>query len=323
MIVLTGGAGFIGSNILARLNSLGREDVLVVDNMTKADKYRNLVGRKFSDYVAKSDFLPMLAAGKFGKIDAILHQGACTDTMEYDGDYMLRNNFDYSKALLHYAVDHKIPMVYASSAAVYGHTELALENDGAEAPLNIYGYSKLLFDQYFRSLAHTISSTVVGLRYFNVYGNGEAHKGRMSSMVYQFYNQVKETGVAKLFGGFGPYPPGGQKRDFVYVEDLVDMNMYFLEGPSRQTVVNAGSGRTSTWNDLANAVIKEVGSGRIEYIDFPEGLKDKYQFNTWADHTHLRSLGYNKPFKTLDEGVHAYLSTIEQGTAQFKAFPAV
>ncbi len=322
MIVLTGGAGFIGSNILRRLNSIGRDDVLVVDNLTRADKYRNLVGCQFADYFAKGDFLPVLTSGRLGKVDAILHQGACTDTMEYNGDYMMRNNFDYSKELLHYAVDKRIPMVYASSAAVYGHVELAVEDAGDEAPLNIYGYSKLLFDQYFRSLAPKIESTVVGLRYFNVYGNGEAHKGKMSSMVYQFYHQVKDTGVARLFGGFGPFGPGEQKRDFVHVDDLVDMNMHFLDGPARQTVVNAGSGQSRTWNDLAKAVINEVGHGKVEYIDFPEGLKDKYQFNTWADHKHLRSIGYDKPFKTLEEGVHAYLTDIDRATAKFKAFPA-
>lgn len=320
MIILTGGAGFIGSNILKRLNGLGQSDILVVDNLTNADKYRNLVGASFTDYMAKADLLPALASGMLGKVTAIIHEGACTDTLEYNGDYMIRNNFDYSKALLHYAVDHKVPMVYASSAAVYGHCELADENDGSEAPLNVYGYSKLLFDQYLRLLAPKIESTVVGLRYFNVYGNGEAHKKKMSSMVYQFYHQVKSTGVARLFGGFGPYGPGEQTRDFVYVKDLVELNLFFLDRDPVQTVVNAGTGVSSSWNDLARAVIKTVGSGRIEYIDFPEALKDKYQFNTRADHKHLRSLGYDKEFYSLESGVHDYLSTIESEVARFKAF---
>jgi len=321
MIILTGGAGFIGSNILRRLNSLGLTDILIVDNMKSADKYRNLVDKSFADYVPKQDFLEMLNAGKFdGPIEGIFHQGACTDTMEYDGDYMLRNNFDYSKAILHYALDRKIPLVYASSAAVYGHIEIAIEDEGTEAPLNIYGYSKFIFDQYVRRVTPGAASTVVGLRYFNVYGNGEAHKGRMSSMVYQFYNQVRNSGVAKLFGAVGNIGAGEQTRDFVYVEDLVNMNLHFWQArPPVQTIVNAGTGTNRSWNDLANAVIAEVGSGHIEYIPFPESLKDKYQFATRADVSKLRGLGYEREFHTLEQGVHAYLSTLESETAKFRS----
>lgn len=319
MIILTGGAGFIGSNLLERLNQDGQNDILVVDNLTSSDKYRNLVGKRFSDFVPKNEFLASLEAGKFKGIQAILHQGACTDTLEYNGDYMMRNNFEYSKSLLHFALGKNIPMVYASSAAVYGHSEVADEDASDEAPLNIYGYSKLLFDQYAKRFFNEAESTVVGLRYFNVYGNGEAHKGKMSSMVFQLANQVRETGVARLFGGIGKYGPGEQTRDFVYVDDLVAMNLHFLRGPVLQSVVNAGTGVSSSWNDLANAVIHHLGKGKIEYFAFPESLKDKYQFNTRASLEKLRKLGYENEFSTLADGVAKYLEKMPIEAAKFSS----
>jgi ADP-L-glycero-D-manno-heptose 6-epimerase len=318
MIILTGGAGFIGSNLLKRLNALGEKNILVVDNLKNADKYRNLVGADFSDYIGKDRFLEALPANKFSKVEAIFHQGACSNTLEYDGDYMIRNNYDYSREILHHAIAHRVPLIYASSAAVYGHSEIARENDRSEAPLNIYGYSKLLFDQYVRHLTRGIDSTVVGLRYFNVYGNGEGHKQKMSSMVYQLYNQVLRTGVARLFGGIGAYGPGEQSRDFVHVSDLVELNLFFWQRDPVQAVVNAGTGVSRTWNDLAGLVINEVGHGKIEYIPFPTELKDKYQFNTRADLSYLRSLGYDRDFHSLEEGVHQYLSTIECELDRFR-----
>lgn len=320
MIIVTGGSGFVGSNILKRLNAEGETDILVVDNLKKSDKYRNLVGATFSDYLSKEDFLSLLQAGQFGReVSAIFHQGACTDTLEYDGDYMMRNNYDYSKALLHFALDHKVPLIYASTAAVYGHAEVATEVPENEHPLNIYGYSKLAFDQYVRRNWADAQSTVVGLRYFNVYGNGESHKGKMSSMVYQFANQVKSTREAKLFGGIGKYGPGEQTRDFVYVKDLVEINMYFWKNPGKQAIVNAGTGVSSTWNDLANAVISTLGYGEIKYIDFPESLKDKYQFNTRSDVSQLRSLGFDREFYSLQDGVRDYLTTMDAETAPFRS----
>lgn len=317
MIILTGGAGFIGSNLLERLNQDGEDDILIVDNLTNSDKYRNLVGKRFRDFIPKNEFLPLLVAGNFQGVRAILHQGACTDTLEYDGEYMMRNNFEYSKSLLHFAIDNKIPMVYASSAAVYGHSEVACEDAGDEAPLNIYGYSKLLFDQYAMRLYGQASSSVVGLRYFNVYGNGETHKGKMSSMVFQLANQVQQTGVARLFGGIGKYGPGEQTRDFVYVDDLIEMNLHFLRGRVTKTVVNAGTGVSSSWNDLANAVIRHLGKGKIEYFDFPESLKDKYQFNTRASLEKLRELGYERESVSLNEGVATYLSKMSVANSKF------
>jgi ADP-L-glycero-D-manno-heptose 6-epimerase len=318
MIIVTGGAGFIGSNLLKRLNELGEEDILVVDNLKKSDKYRNLVGARFKDYIGKGEFLDVIAGNKLSNVTAVFHQGACTDTLEYDGDYMMKNNFDYSKSLLHYALEKRVPFVYASSAATYGHAEVASEEPRNEYPLNIYGYSKLIFDQYVRGLMPQIDSTVVGLRYFNVYGPAEMHKGKMSSMVFQFYQQVKTTGVARLFGGIGPYGPGEQTRDHVYVKDLVEINLFFWQRDPVQAIVNAGTGRNRSWNEVAQAIIKYVGQGKIEYFDFPEGLKDKYQFNTRADLTRLRALGYNRPFYDLETGVPDYLSSLEASLAPFR-----
>ncbi len=311
MTILTGGAGFVGSNLLKRLNAEGVEDILVVDNLKNADKYRNLVGARFADYVDRFEFRRLLEEGKApAKIDAILHQGACTDTLEYDGAYMMRTNYDDSKALLHLALERGVPFVYASSAAVYGHARLARETPEDEWPLNVYGYSKLEFDRYVRRRLPSASSTVVGLRYFNVYGPGESHKKRMASMVFHLANQVRETGVARLFGEYMGHAPGESSRDFVFVEDLVEMNLFFLRSGGK-AVVNAGTGVLRTWNDLARAVTGALGQGRIEYIDFPEGMRGKYQLGSQADLTLLRSLGYDRPFVSLEDGVRRYLSMRE------------
>ncbi len=318
MTILTGGAGFVGSNLLKRLNAEGHDDVLVFDSLKNADKYRNLVGARFADFVDRLEFRRLLAEGKApAKIEAIFHQGACTDTMEYDGAYMMRTNYDDSKALLHLALDRKVPFVYASSGAVYGHAKSSEEKPENERPLNVYGYSKLEFDRYVRRLLPQAESTVVGLRYFNVYGHGEAHKGRMASMVYHFARQVRETGVARLFGAFGDFGPGESTRDFVAVTDLVEMNLFFFERGGK-AIVNAGTGKARTWNDLARAVIAALGTGRIEYIDFPEGLKDKYQLGTQADLTQLRKLGYEKPFVSLEEGVRRYVTSMDAEAAGFR-----
>ncbi len=320
MIILTGGAGFVGSNLLKRLNAEGIDDILIVDNLKNGDKYRNLVGARFADIVDRFEFRRLLEADKAPvKIDAILHQGACTDTLEYDGAYMMRTNYDDSKALLHLAIDRGVPFVYASSGAVYGHARMATEGPENEWPLNVYGYSKLQFDRYVRRLLPQGDSTVVGLRYFNVYGNGESHKGRMASMVYHFTKQLQETGVAKLFGEYAGYSPGESTRDFVYVKDLIDVNLHFLVGKGTRGIVNVGSGVLRTWNDLANTVIATLGKGQIEYVDFPEGMKGKYQLGSQADLAGLRALGYGKEFTTLEDGVRDYLTTMDAETAKFEA----
>jgi ADP-L-glycero-D-manno-heptose 6-epimerase len=321
MIILTGGAGFVGSNLLKRLNADGRDDILIVDNLKNSDKYRNLVGAKFLDFVDKHEFYVRVDHGDFDSepVDAILHQGACTDTMEYDGKYMMQTNYEASRSLLDYALRRGVRLVYASTAAVYGHASEAIESPEAEAPLNIYGFSKLAFDNYARRVCKDAKSLVVGLRYFNVYGPGEQHKGRMASMVYQFARQIKETGVAKLFGGIGPFGPGESTRDFISVHDLVEINMFFLQRDPVAAIVNAGSGVRSTWNQMAQAVIEALGTGKIEYIDFPKSLESKYQFDTRADLTRLRGLGYDRPATELRAGVKDYIGSIDQAEARFRA----
>lgn len=321
MTILTGGAGFIGSNLLKRLNEDGVDDILVVDNLKNGDKYRNLVGARFADIVDRFEFRRMLEEGKLpAKVEAVLHQGACTDTLEYDGAYMMRTNYDDSKALLHFALDRKVPFIYASSGAVYGHARVAVEAPENEWPLNVYGYSKLQFDRYVRRLLPGAESAVVGLRYFNVYGHGESHKGRMASMVFHFANQVRETGVARLFGEYEGFGPGESTRDFVSVRDLVEINLFFLRNGGKG-IVNAGTGVCKTWNDLAHSVIGAVGSGRIEYIDFPDGMRGKYQLGTQADLTQLRGLGYERDFIPLEQGVHEYVTTMAAEEAPFRPAP--
>ena len=308
MVIVTGGAGFIGSNILKKLNGLGKDDIVVVDNLTKSDKYRNLVGVKFFDYLDKNDFLHRLEAQQFGNVQTIFHQGACTDTMEYDGEYMMRNNYEFSKRILDIALSQRINLISASSAAVYGNKTTGRPDD--ESPLNVYGFSKLAFDRYAMRRAVGAEAAVVGLRYFNVYGPGESHKGRMASMVYNLTNQIRETGKARLFGAFGGYGPGEQKRDFVNVDDIAEINLHFAFKDPVQTVVDAGTGSRRTWNELAAAVMKAHGAGEIEYIDFPLSLADKYQFDTCADTTELRKHGFTRDFKSLEDGVAEYVGAV-------------
>lgn len=320
MIILTGGAGFIGSNILRELNARGRTNILIVDSMKNSAKYRNLVGLKYRDLISRFEFYDRLEMGEWDDVpvEAILHQGACTDTMEYDGERMMNDNYHSCKALLEFALAREIKFIYASSAAVYGHASEAVEEPANENPLNIYGYSKLAFDNYVRQVASDAPGGVVGLRYFNVYGQGEEHKGRMASMVIQFARQIMETGVAKLFGEIGSFGPGEQTRDFVYVNDLVKINLHFLESAPQCGIVNAGSGVRSSWNQMALAVIDALGKGRIDYIPFPESLKDKYQFDTRADLTKLRQMGYSEAPTSLQDGVKDYLGNLDKFESRFK-----
>ena len=322
MIIVTGGAGFVGSNLIHELNRAGESDILVVDNLARgthsstdgnapAPKFLNLGGAEYADYMDKREFRVALKARYFEntKIRAILHQGACSNTLEDDGRYMMDNNFTYSKELLHFALDRKIPMVYASTAAVYGASTSFAVDPANERPLNVYGYSKLVFDDYVRRLAPEMKSTVVGLRYFNVYGPRERHKGRMASVIHHFARQLKETGTIRMFEGSGGYGGGEQRRDFVYVKDLARINMYFAcllsEGPKRQmhAVVNAGTGEARTFKAVAEALMGVHGHGKIEYIPFPGDLKDRYQHYTQADVSGLRALGYDAAFTSLEDGV--------------------
>ncbi len=312
MYIVTGGAGFIGSNAVKALNRRGITDILVVDNFSRSEKFRNLADLTVRDFMDKREFRTRLDAGTFDlKTEGILHNGACSDTMETDGRYMLENNFGDSKALLSYALQHRIPFVYASSAAVYGASKTFSIEPENERPLNIYGWSKLLFDQHVRPLLPHIESTVVGLRYFNVYGPREQHKGRMMSVLHQLLRQLKETGVCRLFEGTDGYEPGGQARDFVFVDDIVDLDLFFLNGPVRKGIYNAGTGQARSFNAIAQTLIKLLGKGHIEYIPFPDVLRGKYQSFTQADLSTLREAGYTKAFTSLEEGIAKTLSELE------------
>ncbi|QHN02812.1 ADP-glyceromanno-heptose 6-epimerase [Granulicella sp. WH15] len=320
MIVITGGAGFIGSNIVQRLSWMGETNLLVVDNLgvpkiPAHPKFMNLSGARVTNYMDKVEFREALKSGAFDdvKIRAILHQGACSDTLEDDGRYMMDNNFTYSKEVLHFALDREIPLVYASTAATYGLSTKFAEAEVNERPLNIYGYSKLVFDNYVRKLMPTIKSTVVGLRYFNVYGKREQHKGRMSSVIHHFAKQLTDTGTIRMFAGSGGYGDGEQRRDFVFVDDLVDINLFFAglvpDSPVEpvQAVVNAGTGAAHTFNEVAHAVMNVLGQGKIEYIPFPADLENRYQHFTEADIAALRRAGYTKDFHNIEEGVRKTL----------------
>lgn len=322
-IILTGAAGFIGASLLKALNARGETDIVAVDNLTRADKFRNLAGCRFADYYDKDDFLDALRQAEWSsRVRAVLHQGACSDTMATDGRYVMRNNYRYSVALYEFCQERRIPFIYASSAAVYGAGTVFEEEDRLEVPLNVYGYSKALFDQYVRRQWHLRSAQVAGMRYFNVYGPRESHKGRMASVSYHFFNQYRAEGRVRLFEGSGGYADGEQLRDFVYVDDAVAVNLFFLDHPAQSGIFNVGTGRAQTFNAVAaatvNAVRRQRGEsalaldelrsrGDIEYIAFPDGLKDKYQSYTQADLTRLRRSGYTAPMCSVEEGVARYV----------------
>ncbi|WP_426993696.1 ADP-glyceromanno-heptose 6-epimerase [Methylomonas sp. CM2] len=308
MIVVTGGAGFIGSNLVLGLNARGYDDILVVDHLTNGVKYKNLVECRIADYLDRTTFLERLQQGAFRAeaIEAIFHQGACSATTEWDGRYMMDNNYEYTKTLFHYCQSHKIPFIYASSAATYGADPTFKEELAYEGPLNVYGYSKFQFDQYLRRQTQ-LTAQVVGLRYFNVYGPREAHKGSMASVAFHLNNQIKQADAIKLFEGCDGYGNGEQRRDFVYVGDVVDVNLWFLDHLAVSGIFNCGTGRSQTFNDVANAVIAYHGRGRIEYIPFPEHLKGCYQSFTEANLDKLRASGCDLRFKTVEEGVRLYM----------------
>ena len=310
MIIVTGGAGFIGSNQVKQLNEMGREDIIVVDDLTDGTKFKNIADCTIMDYFDKDEFLAKLNRLSDQKIDIIFHQGACSTTTEWDGKFMMENNFSYTKKLFKFCVKERIPFVYASSAAVYGGNEVFKETPENEAPLNVYGYSKLLFDQYVRQNQDKINSQVVGLRYFNVYGPREQHKGSMASVAWHLNNQIKETGKVKLFEGCDGYGNGEQQRDFVYVGDVVNVNHWLMENPQVSGIFNLGTGRAQTFNDVANAVLAWHGKGDLEYIPFPEHLIGRYQSFTEADISALRSHGYSKEFRTVEQGTKKYLDLI-------------
>ncbi len=314
MFIITGGAGFIGSNLVRGLNSRGVCDILVVDNLHNGVKFRNLVDCGISDYLDKATFLEKLTSGEFNDlaIDAIFHQGACSATTEWDGRYMMENNYEYSKILLNFCIDHDIPFIYASSAAVYGAGTVFKEDPAHESPLNVYGYSKYRFDQYLRERFLKIKSQVVGLRYFNVYGPHEAHKESMASVAFHLNNQILQSGKLRLFQGCDGYGDGEQRRDFIFVGDVVDVNLWFFDHPQLSGIFNLGTGRSQPFNDVANAVINHHGQGQIEYIPFPDHLKGCYQSFTEANLDTLRTAGYTQSFKSVEEGVGEYMKWLNR-----------
>jgi ADP-L-glycero-D-manno-heptose 6-epimerase len=289
LLIVTGGAGFIGSHLVKELNRRGHTDLLVVDNLERPEKFRNLADLVIQDYLDKRAFRARLDAGSFDpKVDAIFHNGACSDTLNVDGKYMMENNFGDSRAILGYALSRGIPLVYASSAAVYGRSADSAPGPEHERPLNVYGYSKLLFDQHVRQCLPAVRSPLAGLRYFNVYGAREGHKGRMASVLHRFLRQLQDHGVCRLFQGTDGFRDGEQCRDFVQVDDIVDLNLHF-----------------------AGALIGILGRGRIEYIPFPDELRGKYQSFTRADLATLREAGYDRPFTALAEGIRRTVAELQ------------
>ena len=312
MIIVTGGAGFIGSNLVRALNRRLLRDILVVDDLTDGRKFVNLLGCDIADYWDKALFSERLRAGLIERPEAVFHQGACAVTTEWDGRLMMDTNYRFSTELLDFCLRERVPLIYASSAAVYGASTVFKENDlSAERPLNVYGYSKLLFDRYVRRHLPDVRSQVVGLRYFNVYGPAEAHKGPMASVAYHLNRQVAQEGEARLFQGSGGYEAGEQRRDFVHVDDVVRVNLWFYEHRDVSGVFNVGTGASAAFNDVAHAIIDWHDAGKIRYIPFPEELKARYQSFTQADISALRAAGYDAPFADVRSGVRAYLDALD------------
>jgi ADP-L-glycero-D-manno-heptose 6-epimerase len=325
-IVVTGAAGFVGANLVKALNARGKTNIVAVDNLTRADKFRNLVDCQIVDYFDKEEFVQLIADHHFdGDIETIFHQGACSDTMETDGRYMMQNNYRYSVELLDFCQDQSVPYIYASSAAVYGAGPVFKESPEYESPLNVYGYSKLLFDQHVRQRARDFRTQVVGLRYFNVYGPREAHKQRMASVAFHQFHQFLKDKKVRLFEGAEGYADGEQKRDFISIEDVVNVNLFFYDHPERSGIYNVGTGACQTFNDVAMATVnscrarqghaalrlKEIlEQGFLEYVAFPDALRGKYQSFTEADISALRKAGYDAPFFTVEQGVARYMAEL-------------
>ena len=305
MIIVTGGAGFIGSNLVKGLNDMGEEKILIVDNLTRASKHLNLNRLRYSDYLDK-ELLPDKLES-LPKPKVIFHQGACSDTTESDGRYMMANNYEYSKILLHFAMEQKIPFLYASSASVYGNgTNGFAENPEAEYPLNVYGFSKFSFDNYVRRLLPEAESQILGLRYFNVYGPQESHKGRMASVAFHLFHQLRKEGSMKLFEG-----SEGFRRDFIHVQDTVKINLHFLHS-GKSGIFNAGTGQARSFTAIGKCLKNIEGSGELKSIPFPEDLRGKYQEFTEADTTQLREAGYQEEFLSLEEGIRIYHGMLKE-----------
>ena len=313
MIVVTGSNGFIGSNLIKGLNEMGIKDIIAVDDHSNLELKENIAHCEIQDYIDIEEFLDQVISNQFDNkgIRAVFHQGACSNTMEWDAEYLYKNNLLYSKELLKLSKKLDIPLIYASSASVYGSGEEFKELIENEDPINLYAYSKFKFDQIVRKELEDSTAQIVGLRYFNVYGPHERHKKNMASVAFHLHNQLKEAEEIKLFKGSGGFEDGEQRRDFVYVEDVVKVNLWFLENPNVSGIFNVGTGESQTFNDVAEAVIDWNKKGKIKYIDFPEKLKGAYQSYTQADIAKLREAGYEEEFLNVQDGVKRYLDTIE------------
>ncbi|CAK0775607.1 ADP-L-glycero-D-mannoheptose 6-epimerase [Gammaproteobacteria bacterium] len=315
MIIVTGGAGFIGSNLIRALNEEGRTEILVVDHLKNGLKYKNLVDCTVQDFMDKQEFLTHIQQHGThfeGAIEAVFHLGACSATTEWDGQYLMANNYTYSKILLNHCLLRRIPFIYASSASVYGRGTTFVEDAIHEAPINVYGYSKYLFDEYVRHHLPHARSQVVGLRYFNVYGPREEHKGSMASVAFHLRNQLLAGEPLRLFAGSGRYDAGEQQRDFVYVSDACAVNLWFLKNPQCSGIFNLGTGRAQSFNEVARSVSRHYGRGEIVYIPFPDQLKTHYQSYTQADLSNLRSAGYKDTFQSVEEGVSRYMIWLDR-----------
>ena len=326
LYVVTGAAGFVGSKLIEALNRAGVSEIIAVDNLENVAKVKNLAGCEIEDYMDKREFLNRLVANQFDEeIEAVLHQGACSDTMATDGRYMMDNNYRYSRILLDWCQDEAVPLLYASSASVYGSGREFREERACERPLNAYAYSKFLFDQHVRRRLPARTAQIAGFRYFNVYGPNEAHKGRMASVSFHAFNQFVNEGKVRLFRGSDGYADGEQRRDFIHVDDVVNVNLHFLEQRGLSGIFNCGTGRAQSFNDVAHAVVNGVRAGRgegelslgdmvaeglIEYIPFPPQLVGKYQSFTEADLALLREAGYSGDFMPVEEGVGSYVAQL-------------
>lgn len=312
MIVVTGGAGFIGSAIVWKLNQQGKTKIIIVDELGKDEKWKNLVGLKYEDFVNKLEFIEQILDDVIPyNIEAIIHMGANSSTTEKDADHLMDNNYNYTKELAKYCVEKHIRFIYASSAATYGDGSLGFDDDESKLetlrPLNMYGYSKQLFDLWAKR--YSISDQIVGIKYFNVYGPNEYHKGDMRSVVHKAFEQVRDTGKVRLFKSLNPnFKDGEQMRDFVYVKDAVDMTLYFLDNKNMNGIFNVGAGKARTWNDLITSLFNSIGKPiNIEYIDLPKHLTEKYQYFTEANLSKIISAGYKQPTTSLEDGVTDYV----------------
>jgi ADP-L-glycero-D-manno-heptose 6-epimerase len=317
MIIVTGGAGFIGSAIIGTLNKRHISDILVVDELGTDHKWKNLCNLSFTDYVEKDDFLNMVIEDKLkSSFDAIFHLGACSDTTEKKASYLIKNNYEYSKILAQRAKADNIPFIYASSAATYGDGSAGFSDDQKNLeilkPLNIYGYSKHLFDLWARRTGFL--KNIAGLKYFNVFGPNEYHKNDMRSFVVKAFEQIKATGIVRLFKSYKPeYADGEQLRDFIYVKDAVEMTLFFYDNPQIGGLFNIGTGKARSWNDLVKAVFTAMDKkSNIEYIEMPESLRDQYQYFTEADITNIRKIGYENKSTTLEDAIKDYVQNYLQ-----------